>query len=100
MHHFLSTEDGGFEADDDSTSDPGGGGVVDELNDGVAPLNDVDVTWWLDLDTVCRSVHSGNLLPAMPATVQWIRLNEVWWTPPQRRQGGPCLLYTSPSPRD
>ena len=40
----LSTEKGGSEVDDVSTSDRGGGGVVDELNDGLSHLNGLDVT--------------------------------------------------------
>ena len=52
MHDSLSTEEGGSEADDESTSDGGGVGVVDELDDGLAHLNDLDVTWEFDLDAV------------------------------------------------
>ena len=50
MHDSLSTEEGGPEADDENTSDRGGGGGVDELDDGLARLNDLDVTWGFDLD--------------------------------------------------
>ena len=50
MHDSLSTEDGRSEADDENTSDRGGGEVLDELNDGLAHLNDLDVTWGFDLD--------------------------------------------------
>ena len=50
MHDSLSTEEGGSEADDESTSDRGGGGVVDELDDGLARLNDLDMTWGFDMD--------------------------------------------------
>ena len=46
----LSTEKGGTETDDLSTSDLGGGGVVDELDDGLAHLNDLDVAWGFDVD--------------------------------------------------
>ena len=44
MHDSLSTEEEGSEADDESTADRGGGGVVDELDNGLAHLNDLDVT--------------------------------------------------------
>ena len=37
-------------ADDVSRSDSSGGGVVDELDNGLAHLNDLDVTWGFDLD--------------------------------------------------
>ena len=46
----LSTEVGGSKADDVSTSDRGGEGAMDELDDGLARLNDLDVTWGLNLD--------------------------------------------------
>jgi len=46
----LSMEEGGSEADDASTSDQGGGGVVHELDKGLARLNDLDLTWGFDLD--------------------------------------------------
>ena len=54
MHDSLSTEEGGSEADDESTSDRGGGGVVGELDDGLARLNDLDVTWGFHLDAVLQ----------------------------------------------
>ena len=52
MLDSLSTEEGGSEADDESTSDRGDGGVVDQLDDGLTHLNDLDVTWGFDLDAV------------------------------------------------
>ena len=51
MHDSLYTEEGGSEADDERTSDRGGGGAVDELDDDLAHLNDLDVTQGFDLDT-------------------------------------------------
>ena len=42
MNDYLSMEERGSEANDGSTSDQGGGGVVDELDDDLARLNDVD----------------------------------------------------------
>ena len=50
MNDSLSMEEGGSEANDGSTSDQGGRGVVDELDDGLARLNDLDLTWGFDLD--------------------------------------------------
>ena len=50
MHDSLSTEEGGYEADDESTSDRSGGGAMDELDDDLAHLNDLDVTCGFDLD--------------------------------------------------
>ena len=82
---------GGSE-EDESTSDRGGGGVADEPDDGLAHLNNLDVTWGFDLDAFCRSAHTRHLLPAMMAKGQprrWIRLNGERWTPPPPRQGGP-----------
>ena len=46
----LSTEKGRSEADDVSTSDRGGGGVMNKLDDGLSRLNDLDVTWGFDPD--------------------------------------------------
>ena len=54
MHDSLSTEEGGSEADDYSTSDRGGAGVADELDDGLARLKHIDVTWGTDLDAVLQ----------------------------------------------
>ena len=91
MHDSLSTEEGGSEADDESMSYRGGGGL-DELDDGLARLDDLDVTWGVDLDAFCRSAHSRHLPRAMLATGQprrWVRLKEVRWTPPRPRQGRP-----------
>ena len=45
----LSTEEGGFIADDEGSSDRGGGGPVNELDDGLAHLNDLNVTLGFDL---------------------------------------------------
>ena len=50
MHDSMCTEEGGSETNDKSTSNRGGGGVVDELEDGLTHLNDLDVTWGFDLD--------------------------------------------------
>ena len=47
----LYTGQGGSIADDESMSDRGGGGVVDELDDDLAHLNDLGVTWSFDLDS-------------------------------------------------
>ena len=44
MNDSLSIEEGGSEANDGSTSDQGGRGVVDELDEGLARLNDLDLT--------------------------------------------------------
>ena len=50
----LPTVEGGSIADDEGTSDRGGGGVVDalvdELGDDLAHLNNLDLTWGFDLD--------------------------------------------------
>ena len=54
MHDFLSQEEGGSEADDESTSDEGGGEVMDEQDEGLARLTDLDVTWGLDLHAFLR----------------------------------------------
>ena len=52
------TEEEGSIAHDESTSDRGGGGVVDELvdklDDDLAHLNNLDVTWGFDLDVFLR----------------------------------------------
>ena len=44
MHDSPSTEEGGSETDDESTSDRRGEGVVDEPLDGLAYLHDLGVT--------------------------------------------------------
>ena len=49
MHDSLTTEEGESE-DNESVSDRRGGGVLDEPDDGLARLNDLDVTWGFDLD--------------------------------------------------
>ena len=54
MHDSLSQEAGGSEADDESTSDGGWGGVMDERGKGLARLTDLDVTWGFDLHAVLR----------------------------------------------
>ena len=56
MHDSLCTEEGGSEADDESTPDRGGGRAVNELDDGLAHLNDVDVTWGFDLDAFLQEL--------------------------------------------
>ena len=50
MHDSLLTKEGASEADDESTSARGGGEVVDELEDRLAPLTGLDVAWGFDLD--------------------------------------------------
>ena len=54
MHDSLSQEEGGSEADDESTSDRGGGAVMDEQDEGLARLTDLDVTWGFDLHAFLR----------------------------------------------
>ena len=44
MNDQLSTEEGGSVADDETTSDQGGAGVVDELDDNLAHSRQLDVT--------------------------------------------------------
>ena len=65
---------------------------MDKLDDGLAPHNNLDVTWGLDhLHIIHRSAHGRHLTPAMLATGQprrWIRLKGMRWMPPQPRQGG------------
>ena len=43
-HDSLSQEEEGFETDDESMSDRGVGGVMDEQNGGLDRLTDLDVT--------------------------------------------------------
>ena len=50
MHDSLLTKEGASETDDESTSARGGGEVVDELEDRLAPLTGLDVAWGFDLD--------------------------------------------------
>ena len=54
MHDSLSQEEGGSEADDESTSYGGGRGVMDEQDEGLARLTDLDVTWGFDLHVYLR----------------------------------------------
>ena len=54
MHDSLSQEEEGSEVDDASTSDRGGGGVMDEKDEGLARLTDLDVTWGFDLREFLR----------------------------------------------
>ena len=86
MNDSLSMEEGGSEANDGSTSDQGGRGVVDELDDGLARLNDLDLTWGFDLDAFLE--ERAQQVPAAgdagDGTAETMG----------------CLLYTSPSPRD
>ena len=49
MHDSLSQQEGRSEADDESTSDRGEGGVIDEQDEGLDRLTDLDVTWGFDL---------------------------------------------------
>ena len=44
MNDSMSTHEKGSLADNESTSDRGGWGVLDELDDDLAHLNDLDVT--------------------------------------------------------
>ena len=93
MHDYLSKEIGGLEADDESTSDRGVEGVVDEQDDGLARLNDLRVTWGFNMHAILpERAHRRPLPPVMLATGQsrrWIRLKGARWTPPQPRQEGP-----------
>ena len=54
MHDSLSQEEEGSEADGESTSDGGGGGVMDEQDKGLARLTDLDVTRGFDLHASLR----------------------------------------------
>ena len=54
MHDSLSQEEGGSEVDDESTSDRGGRGFMDEKDEGLARLTDLDVTWGVDLHAFVR----------------------------------------------
>ena len=54
MHDPLSQEKRGSEADDESRSDGGAGGVMDKQDEGVARLTDLDVTWTFDLHAPLR----------------------------------------------
>ena len=54
MHDSQSQEEGGSEVDDESTSDRGGDGVMDKLDDGLDRLTDLNVTWGFDLHTFSR----------------------------------------------
>ena len=86
MNDSLSMEEGGSEANDGSTSDQGGRGVVDELDEGLACLNDLDLTWGSIWTRFWRSAPSRHLPPAMPVTGQtrrWVRLEGARWTPPR-----------------
>ena len=86
MNDSLSMEERGSEANDGSTSDQGGRGVVDELDEGLACLNDLDLTWGSIWTRFWRSAPSRHLPPAMPVTGQtrrWVRLEGARWTPPR-----------------
>ena len=54
MHDSLSQEGRGSEADDESTSDGGGGRVTDEKDEDLAHLTDLDVMWVFDLHAFLR----------------------------------------------
>ena len=54
MYDSLSQEEGESKADDESTSDRGVGGGMDEQNEGLARLTDLDVTWGFDLHAFLR----------------------------------------------
>ena len=64
MHDSLSQEEGGSEADDESTSVRRryGGGVMDEEDEGLDRLIDLDVTWRVDLHAFLR--ERSNVAPA------------------------------------
>lgn len=49
---ILSRKRGGAAADDESTSDRDGRGVIDELDDGLTHLNDLALTCGFDLNAV------------------------------------------------
>ena len=85
--------------------------VVDELDNGLARLNDLDVTWGFDLDaflqeraqqapavcgtaeTLCSSQRGAADASSAPAgtaeTVDTMGSSQGAWTPPRSRQGGP-----------
>ena len=54
MHDSLSQEEGGCEADDESTSNRGGGRVMDKQDEGRTRLADLDATWGFDLRAFLR----------------------------------------------
>ena len=54
MHDSLSQEEDGSEIDDESTPSRGGGGVMDEQDEGLDRLIDLDVTWGFDLHAFLR----------------------------------------------
>ena len=55
MHDSLYQEEGGSKVDDESTSDRGGGRVMDEQDEGLARLTDLDVTLGFDLHVFLRA---------------------------------------------
>ena len=85
--------------------------MVDELDNGLARLNDLDVTWGFDLDaflqeraqqapavcgtaeTLCSSQRGAADASSAPAgtaeTVDTMGSSQGAWTPPRSRQGGP-----------
>ena len=69
MHDSLSQEEGRSEADHESTSNRGGGGgVIDEQDEGLARLTDLNVTWVVDLHAFLQEHSQEHLSPAMLAT--------------------------------
>ena len=54
MHDSLSQEEGGSEANDESTSDGGVAEVMDEKDEDLARLTDLDVAWGFDLHAFMR----------------------------------------------
>ena len=99
MHDSLLTKEGASEADDESTSARGGGEVVDELEDRLAPLTGLDVAWGVDLDAFFQERAQQALPPAMLATGQsrrWVRLKGVRC--PRSRKGAPKVTRVHQQP--
>ena len=92
MHDSQSTEEGGSEANDESTSDRGDGVVVNELDDDLAHLDDLYVTWGFGVDSILQ--EHAQQAPATGdgghGTAETMDSSQgVRWTPPRPRQGGP-----------
>ena len=78
----MSTAEGGSEADDVSTSDRGSGGVVDELDDGLAHVNGLDMAWGFNLDAFLekRAQQAPAAGEAGDRTSQRLRWTPRWPT--------------------